>query len=153
MRKHSVLFVVVMVVVGLLASTSVASAKSKPWSKKHVKKVVGEAGHYEKLPHDEILWLQNSAVDIIYILPGKPAHESSGARHDMFQMQGGWHLGKKLTKKNKREHHRHGKHGWICCRKCTSYRYVRGYAIVKKAHGEAAAKQWVRSKWRATLGR
>jgi hypothetical protein len=126
-------------------------ALAKPWTHTRLRAEVSTACRIFHLSAADRAWLRPASVDIVFALPGKPAKESSGARHNMFQYEGGWDLGKKLRRIAKREKHHHGKHGWLDCRRCSTRRMVRGYAIVKAQRGTSAAKAWVRAKW-PTLG-
>lgn len=102
-------------------------------------------------------WIVPAIIDIVYELPGKPAHESNG---DTKAKNGdcwgivqflhnphkhphkcGWHANKKEKALAKSD----GVKDWRLSGKASIYRIVRAYRDGGKAN--------IRSHWRATLGR
>jgi hypothetical protein len=137
-----------LLIAALIIWALAAPALAKPWTHTRLRAEVSTACRIFHLSAADRRWLRPASVDIVFALPGKPAHESSGAQHNMFQFEGSWHLGKTLSRLAKSHHH---KSGWKNCRRCSTRRMVRGYAIVKAQRGTSAAKAWVRAKW-PTLG-
>lgn len=125
----------------LLAPTTASAAT---WSEAHTTRVIKRACRFYHLSPAKTRRVVRDGIDIVY----RGAAESHGATKGktgscwgLFQFDGGWHLGKRLTKRAKRNHHKHGAMGWRGCGTCSTFRYV-------KAHKEGGL-----SAWKATLGR
>lgn len=143
MRK----LILVLIALALFPTPAYAS-----WSRDRYRQEVYNAARYYHLTAPEARYLQSAAIDIMFILPGKPAHESSGgarvgspgACYGPYQFNTGWHLGSVLERRAKRLGHKHT-HGWRACRSCSTYRFVKVY----KQGGRSALYRH----WAATLGR
>jgi len=132
-------------------SPSVASA-SPHWSKTRLKAEVREAAHYLGMSKTSSKKLQAYAVDIVFIMPGKPAHESGGSWYagnggcrGIFQFNGGWHLPKSIKAKAKKHHWHYHNGDWRLNAHAATHRFVWTYKHggMRSLHGA----------WAATLNR
>ena len=157
MTPRTIATAILVTAIFLLLAFTAKPAHAAPWTKTRTTAEIREACDYYHLTEADTRWLISAGIDIIYRLPGKPRHESSGCKHTknhhgILQFDNDWHLTKNLRKRAKRLHHNHAD-GWRCCRDCSIHRYVKVYKTVKKQKGAAAARAKIHAKWRATLGR
>lgn len=150
--KKALLLVSTVLALTLASVPTIAQAKAHTWSQARVKQEVVEAGKFYHLSDAKITYLKGAAVDIIFALPGKPAHESGGNYYatngsckGSFQFNSGWHLTKRLSKLAKKEHHHHYKGEWRYCPECSVYRFVKVYVD--------GGKPALYRHWKSTLGR